>query len=490
MASKRRVTDSDIDALRKLFSGTKARVIVPSDSGYAKTIERWSRAAEKPAGVSIEPTSAEEVAIAVKYARDHGIDLAVKGGGHSTAGVSSTNGGILINLGLMRNVTVDPDKELLYIQGGALWADVDSAAWKHGLATVGGTVADTGVGGLTLGGGYGILSGVRGLVIDNVISATVVLASGKIVNASKNENPDLFWALLGAGQNFGVTTELVMQAYPQEEVFCGLLAFLPTPENVGKIVAAVNDLYEVKQTAQGPVCKSQGRTFTLLGFVRPPEALGATMILTICTYLGPESKGREIFKPFFDIGPVMDTMKMEPWPTVNTLAPAVYGMRSSMKGAAFTMPLRVPFVSEVLNKYEEFMNSCDDAGPSVVAFELFDPTFVVTRDVGSFANRGYHLNGLVMPTWGKAENDQQCRQWARDMSSMFKKELETQGEHAAPGVEGGASVRGHKGAVMLYGNYDVSGNHMMCFGTKLIDRSNTMRSRKISSARTIPVFKR
>jgi FAD/FMN-containing dehydrogenase len=202
--SKRRVTADDINNLRSLLNGTEAEVRGPGDTGYDKSIDRWSKAAEKPAGVAIAPTSAKEVAIAVKYAAENGLDLAVKGGGHSTAGVSSTDGGVLIDLqSKMRKVTVDTDKQQLHVGGGALWMDVDDAAWEKGLATVGGTVADTGVGGLTLGGGYGVLSGAHGLVIDNTVSFEIVLANGEIKRASKEENPDLFWAMNGAGQNFG-----------------------------------------------------------------------------------------------------------------------------------------------------------------------------------------------------------------------------------------------------------------------------------------------
>lgn len=224
--TKRAVTDDDIDKLRGLLSGTDCHVRAPSDVDYDKSIERWSKAAEKPAGVAIVPTLSDHVAVAVKYAAEHGIDLAVKGGGHSTAGVSSTHGGLLIDLGRMRSVDVDPEKHLLRVQGGALWLDVDAAAWKHGLATVGGTVADTGVGGLTLGGGYGHLSGSKGLVIDNTVAFTIVLANGEIKTVSKEENSDLFWALNGAGQNFGVVTEFVLQAWPQQEMYMGTLLFV------------------------------------------------------------------------------------------------------------------------------------------------------------------------------------------------------------------------------------------------------------------------
>lgn len=226
---KRSITDEDIQSLRALLSTTHAQVLTPSDSLYATSIARWSRAAEKPAGVSIVPTTAHEVGLALKYANEHDIDVAVKGGGHSTAGASSTNGGLLIDLRAgMNAVRVDAEKQLLYVQGGAVWGDVDAAAWEHGLATVGGTVADTGVGGLTLGGGYGVLSGERGLVIDNVVGATVVLADGRVIFASEEEEKELFWGLRGAGQNFGVTVEFVLKAWPQGECFMGMMVFAPT----------------------------------------------------------------------------------------------------------------------------------------------------------------------------------------------------------------------------------------------------------------------
>lgn len=456
--TKRSVTEQDIKALRDLLSSTKAKVLAPSDSGYALSIERWSRAAEKPAGVSIVPTTAEEVAIAVKYANEHEIDVAVKGGGHSTAGASSTNGGLLIDMRSgMHSVTVDTDKQRLHVQGGAVWGDVDAAAWEHKLATVGGTVADTGVGGLTLGGGYGVLSGQRGLVIDNMVGATVVLANGEIKQASETENPDLFWALRGAGQNFGVTTELVLQAYPQDDCFMGMMVFVPTPENISKLVAAVNDLHGFDDTADGePKTKADGRSMTLLGIAKPPPAGGDTMILVLVSCNTDEATGRELYKDFIAIGPVMNTLSMGSYPQVNKQVPAITGMRSSMKGAAFVMPLREEFVHSILATFEEFTAACDDAKETLVAWELYDPCIVAKLENGSFANRGYHLNSLIMPTWSKAENDQQCRQWARDVSNMFKKEIEAHGETASKGIEGGASVRGRKGAVLLYGNYDVS----------------------------------
>ncbi len=309
--TRRSVTEDDISQLRRLLEGTGADVRAPGDNGYNKSIDRWSKAAEKPAGVAVAPTSAKEVSTVVKYAAQNGLDLAVKGGGHSTAGASSTDGGILVDLqSHMRRVTVNADKRQLHIQGGALWMDVDDAAWAHGLATVGGTVADTGVGGLTLGGGYGVLSGAYGLVIDNTIAFELVLANGDIVRTSKDQNPDLFWGMNGAGQNFGVTTEFVLQAYPQERIYMGTMLFPATDEVVSKIVAALNELYKVKQTSQGPQTKSKGKAMSLVGFAKPPPAEGKTMVLMNAVYDGPEDEGKAMFRPFFDIGPAVNQMRM------------------------------------------------------------------------------------------------------------------------------------------------------------------------------------
>lgn len=384
----------------------------------------------------------------------------------------------------MRQVNVDVDNKLLHVQGGALWHDVDQAAWKHGLATVGGTVADTGVGGLTLGGGYGHLTGKYGLVFDNVVSCTVVLASGEIVKASESENPDLFWALGGAGQNFGVTVEFVFKAYPPGEMFTGMLAFPPTPDVIEEIAAAGNELYQVRDGPQGPETRAQGRCGSLVVLAKPPDAGGQTMILALHAFNGTEEEGRKLLKPFFDIGPVVNTMAMQPYPTVNNLVPAVIGARSSMKGAAFMLPIRAGFMSEVMTKYDEFVSSNEDAAHSLVAWELYDSVKVTSLDNGSYANRGYHLNGLVMPTWFKQENDAVCRQWARDISEMWKTELQKQGEETGEGVDGGIGRRGHKGAVMLYGNYDES--DMTKRGIGMLTRgSNTMRSRETSLERTM-----
>ena len=450
--SKRSITNNDISTLKDLLAKTNSTLLTSTDDKYPVSIARWSAAAQKPAGLVLAPKSNEEISIAVKYAAEQGIDIAVKGGGHSTAGVSSTDGGLLIDLNAhMRNVEVDVEKKLLRVQGGCNWGDVDNAGSKYGLATVGGTVTDTGVGGLALGGGYGFLSGQRGLTIDNLVEATVVLASGEVVTASEDAHPDLFWALSGAGQNFGVVTEFVLRAYPQGDVWAGMLIFPPAPEVIEKVVTALNALY----TADGNG-KTNGAGLAAGGlvFMRPPPTFDQVALAIPTIYFGTEAEAKQAFKAFYDIGPLADTASIVPDPVINTLMAPPIGLRASMKGAAYTLPLRKEFVEEVLANFTEFTNTNADARGSLIFYEMYDPVKVVESDFGSFANRGTHMNGMICPLWTKPEHDQAFRKWARDINEMFKGELKKSGLETGNGVDGGVGVRGNKGAVLLYGNYD------------------------------------
>ena len=456
---RRKVSASDIEQLKSLLSSTNAKVILPDHTDdYNAAIARWSMAASKPAGVVIQPTTPEEVAIAVKYVTDNGIELAVRGGGHSTAGASSTDGGLLITLQSMRQVTVEdwpaePGQKVLRVGGGANWGDVDDEGVKHGLHTVGGTVADTGVAGLTLGGGYGWLTGKYGLSIDCLAEAQLVLANGQIVRASESENSDLFWAVCGAGQNFGVATEFVLRAYPQGEIWCGLVMFDTQPETISKIVDVINDIYAPDEQGRS---KYGGKATGGLGFMSPPPAQGKILTIVSIIWNGTEAEGREAWKSLFDIGPMMDTMAMVPYPVANKFLAPPYGLRSSMKGSAFKLPLQPSFVQEIYKLYVNFFTADpEERGITILLYELYDSWKTVQLSKGSFANRGPHMNALICPIWKNESSDTECRQWARDVNERFKKELENSGlDTSEGGAAGGVAPRGKKGAVLLYGNYD------------------------------------
>jgi FAD binding domain/Berberine and berberine like len=386
-------------------------------------------------GAVLLPKSASTIAKALQYASQETLDIAVRGGGHSTAGASSSAGGLVIDLSSMRSVTVDPTTKTLTIQGGAQWSDVDEAAWKCGLATVGGTVADTGVGGLTLGGGYGWLTGRHGLVIDNLISCQVVLASGEIVRASKDQNPDLFWGLRGAGQNFGVATEFVTQAWKQENVWAGLMGFLPN--RLAEILDVLNDI----------ILEAKGYGACALGFGRPPPAGGQVLIVVPVMYDGPEQEAKAAFKRLLDLGPILNTATTIPYNTLNHMLHIPQNKRCSMKGASFTLPLRFDFVKSTMDTYATFTNETSGTSESLLLYEIMDPNKLceVSHSETSFANRGHQMNAMIGPMWESEELDAKCRNWAREVAELFKVEMDRSKKE-----EGGVEGKG----TGVYGNYD------------------------------------
>ncbi len=195
------------DQLASFKEGFGGEALLPSDDGYDGARSLWNGDIDRRPAVIARCTTAEQIAAAVAFARAHGLEIAVRGGGHNFAGHGCCEGGLMIDLSQMNTVTVDPASRRAKCGGGTTWADLDAATQEHGLATIGGVISHTGVGGLTLGGGIGWLSREIGLACDNLVGATLVTADGQVLSVSASENADLFWALRGGGGNFGVVSE-------------------------------------------------------------------------------------------------------------------------------------------------------------------------------------------------------------------------------------------------------------------------------------------
>ena len=196
------------------INGFRGQLITADHAEYDDARAIWNGAIDRHPRLIARCSGTADVAAAVQFARDHDLEIAVRGGGHNVAGTAVCDDGIVIDLSAMRAVSVDPDGRTARVQGGALWGDVDHETQAHGLATTGGIVSHTGVAGVTLGGGIGFLMRKHGLAVDNLLAAEVVTAEGGIVRASADEHPDLFWALRGGGGNFGVVTSFRFALHP------------------------------------------------------------------------------------------------------------------------------------------------------------------------------------------------------------------------------------------------------------------------------------
>jgi FAD/FMN-containing dehydrogenase len=214
-------TVSPLESARTELASFGDRLVGPDDARYGEARTLFNAMIDKRPALIAFCTSADDVAAAIRFAREQDLTIAVRGGGHNGGGLASVDDGVVIDLSPLKEVSVDPAARTVRVGGGCVWGEVDAATGPHNLAVPTGIISSTGVGGLTLGGGHGYLSRRHGLTVDNLLSAQLVLADGSQVTASADENPDLFWAIRGGGGNFGVATEFTFRAHPLETVVGG-----------------------------------------------------------------------------------------------------------------------------------------------------------------------------------------------------------------------------------------------------------------------------
>jgi hypothetical protein len=367
------------------------------------------------------PHTAKAVSQLVTFASEHGLEIAVKGGGHSTGGTSATTGGLVIDLSKMCQVTVDPEMKIIVAQGGALWSDVDTAAADHGLATVGGTVNHTGIGGLSLGGGFGWLSGLYGPVIDNLVKVKVVLANGKIVEASETEEPDLFWAIRGAGHNFGVTVEFSFRAYPQlNPVYAGLLVF--TPDKLDAVIDMLNKTHAAADPRAA---------FQCVFAVPPGPGPSGPVVIVVCFYNGDEDSAKNYLTSILELGPVANMLRSIPYVQMNSLLNdmAQPGGRKALKGVTYSSPVRKEFAQWLFGEFAAKIAQEPDLVKSFLAIEFYDlaKTVTIPIDATSFPTRGEYQAGIIGLSWSDPTKDAEFRSWGRYLQAKCREEIRAHG---------------------------------------------------------------
>jgi FAD/FMN-containing dehydrogenase len=300
-------------AVRELAERLQGEVILPESAEYETARKVFNGMIDRRPGLVVRPANTGEVQVCVKFARHHGLLASVRGGGHSVQGFGVCDGGLVIDLRLMRSVKVDPEARIAVAEGGATWGDFDAATQEYGLAIPGGRVPSTGIGGLTLGSGSGWLERKLGYTVDSMIGAEVVLADGEVIHTSEDENSDLFWGLRGGGGNFGIVTKFEYRLHPIGPIiFGGLLGFPPDPE----ILRTYRDFIETAPDDVGgaaAVIAAPPAPFV------PPAVQGQPIIGIVVCYTGNPDEGAKAFKPMLDLNPVFQMVQPMPYVALQQL---------------------------------------------------------------------------------------------------------------------------------------------------------------------------
>jgi FAD/FMN-containing dehydrogenase len=273
----------EVAQLRRAHRGP---VIARDDSGYDAARITFNGMVDRRPHVIVRPLDVGDVVAAVRFADEHELPIAIRGGGHSVAGHCIGESSVVVDLRLMHDAVVDREARTASCGGGSLWEDFDPPCLRHGLATPGGTFGDTGVGGLTLGGGIGHLIGLHGLTLDNLLAATVVTADGEVVGASEDEHPELFWALRGGGGNFGVVADFTFRLHPVGELLGGLMRY--RLEDAPALLrgwrelmaGAPDELACFAQVYRSSITGESGVSISVAYFGQPDEGLEAIRSLT------------------------------------------------------------------------------------------------------------------------------------------------------------------------------------------------------------------
>jgi FAD/FMN-containing dehydrogenase len=398
------VSGLNLDELRNEVAGD---VIGPDDAAYDEARQVYNAMIDRRPAVVVRPKNVDDVVAAVNAARENGLDLAVRGGGHGVPGFGTCDDGVAIDMSSMRSVTVDPAKKTARAEGGAIWGDFNDATHAYGLATTGGIISTTGVAGLTLGGGIGYLARGFGLSLDNLVSAEVVTADGRVLEANEEENADLFWAVRGGGGNFGVATALEYRLHPVETVYGGPIFY--EVDDAATVLRFYREFIAAAPEEFGGFPAWQ--IAPPLPFI-PEDRHGDTFLAFVTCWAGPIDEGPANVKPLLDVAPVVaEHLGEMPYPALNSafdaLVPA--GLQHYWK-ANFVSEL----TDEAIQAHVEHGSKVPVVNSTVHLYPINGAVQRVASDATAFAYRDANFAPVIAGMWpDPADNDANIR-WVRD----------------------------------------------------------------------------
>ncbi|MGO9179142.1 MAG: FAD-binding oxidoreductase [Candidatus Limnocylindrales bacterium] len=393
-----------IEQLRERVRGA---VITAHDDGYDEARRVYNAMIDRRPRVIVRCTDAADVRAVVDFARENGLALAVRGGGHSVPGFGTVDDGVVADLSGMHVVHVDPEKRTARAEGGATWGAFNEATHAFGLATTGGIISTTGVAGLTLGGGIGYLARGFGLSCDNLISAEVVTADGRSVVASETEHADLFWAIRGGGGNFGVATALEFRLHPVKDIYGGPMFFEL------KDAATVLRFYRefIKDAPEEFGGFPAWQIAPPLPFI-PEDRHGDTFLAFVACWAGPIEEGERALKPLHDVAPVVaEYVAPMPYPALNSLFDGLVppGLQHYWK-ANFVKEL----TDAAIEAHLEYGPRVPVVNSTVHIYPINGACHRVAADATAFAYRDANFATVIAGMWPDPAQNGANIKWVRD----------------------------------------------------------------------------
>ena len=385
-------------AVEAFKSQVRGDLILPGDERYDSARGIWNALIDKRPGAILRCRGTADVAAAVKFAGENDILVSVRGGGHNVGGRALCDDGLVIDLSEMRAVHVDRASRTVRAQGGALLGDVDRETHVHGLAVPLGVVSQTGIGGLTTGGGFGWLSRRYGPACDNVIEAEVVTADGSVRTASAEKNPDLYWGVCGGSGNFGVVTSFLYQAYPLSTVVGGLIAY---PRDAAA---------EVLRGYREIVAAAPDELTVYAALLWGPDGTPLTALVP-CWSGEDEEAGRQAIKPLTEIGePLVVDIHTMPFPAMQSMLDAAYGpgSRNYWKSTYLT-----GLTDEAIDAIVEQSKGMTIPGSGMLIEHCAGATKRKATGSNAFAQRGRDYLVAILPLWSDPADDEAQISWAR-----------------------------------------------------------------------------